>query len=78
MNNLETMSTIEYFELCYLEKIDDLFKELKEITKAYPINCSLQNDSSQLFNFIFQFIHFHDEMYFDETKSADEFETDHQ
>ena len=55
------MSEIEYFELCYLEEIDSLFKELQEVTRSYNLNLfhTLNKDnSSELFNFIFKSIYF--------------------
>jgi hypothetical protein len=57
------MSEIEYFELCYLEEIDSLFKELQEITRSYNLNLfhTMDKDnSSELFHFIFDSIHFQD------------------
>ena len=57
------MSEIEYFELCYLEEIDSLFKELQEVTRHYTMNLfhTMDKDnSSELFNFIFDSIYFQD------------------
>ena len=53
------MSNIEYFELCYLQEIDTLFKELQEITRSYNMNLFHtmgKDNSSELFNFIYQSI----------------------
>lgn len=55
------MSNIEYFELCYLQEIDTLFKELQEITRSYNMNLFHtmgKDNSSELFNFIYQSIDF--------------------
>jgi Na+-transporting NADH:ubiquinone oxidoreductase subunit NqrF len=57
------MSEIEFFELCYLEEIDSLFKEFQEITKFYNLNLfhtMNKDNSSELFNFIFESINFQD------------------
>ena len=57
------MSSIEIFELCYLEEIDSLFKELQEVTRTYNLDLFhtwKKDDSSKLFNFISESIEFQD------------------
>ncbi len=45
------MSEIEYFELKYLEEINSLFLECKEIEKAY--NITIPCDFMDIFDFIY-------------------------
>ena len=50
---------IEYFELKYLEEINELFNDFKEINKYYNLSFLENQNYCEFYDFIYKNIHIH-------------------